>query len=256
MKKSILILSAFVALFFFTFSASAEDHLALGKLSFEKGVKNLKRENFKTTINYLKKTLELNPDDFEANWMCARAHVYYANRTKYELIENWEEVAYKYGKEGMAYAEKAIELKPDRVEGYFWFTGCISMYSERINMVRAMKEGVKDKIMESLEKAYNIDKMYDNAKPIASLARLNYKLPWPLRDKNKSRKFWKEYRESEGFGKDIFATVYYAENLIDIGGKKNMAEAKVLLEKSVKDAAKNGNKFFEQYAERLLKKLS
>ncbi len=255
MKRTILIFSSFVAFFLFTFSAYAEDYLALGKLSFEKGVKNLKREDFKTAINYFKKTLELNPDNFEANWMCARAHVYYSNRTMYELIENWKEVAHKYGKEGMTYAEKAIELEPAQVEGYFWITGCISMYSEGISMVKAMREGIKDKILTNLEKAYNIDKMYNNAKPIVSLARINYKLPWPLRDKNKSRKFWKEYRESEGFGKEIFATVYYAENLIDIGGQKNIAEAKALLEKSIKDAAKNGNKFFKKYAEALLEKL-
>ncbi len=50
--------------------------------------------------------------------------------------------------------------------------------------------------------------------------------------------------------------VYYAENLIDIGGKKNIDEAKALLEKSIKDAAQKDNKFFKKYAEALLEKLS
>lgn len=255
MKKNLAVLSSIIVVFLFTLPACAQDDLALGKAAFEKAAKTRSLENFQTAINHFKKAAAASPNSYDANWMCARVYVRYASRAKYQLLDNWKEIAGQSGQAGMPYAEKAIQLAPGRVEGYFWHTGCISMYSEGVSMMKAIKEGFKDKIDASIGKAYDIDKMYSNAGPIVTIARMNYKLPWPMRDKKKSRKFFKEYRESPAFGKEIYATVFYAENLMDIGGKENKAEARALLEKAVKDAAAADNQYYVKYAEKLIDKL-
>ena len=60
----------------------------------------------------------------------------------------------------------------------------------------------------------------------------------------------REYQTTEFFNVGPEGPIYLAELLIDIGGKKNKAEAKTLLE-----AVKPDSKFFEGEKARLLKKV-
>ena len=76
-------------------------------------------------------------------------------------------------------------------------------------------------------------------------------LPWPMRDRKKSLKYYREYQATEYFADNIEAHVYLGELLIQMGGDKNKAEAKGYLEK----AAQSDDPYFRDRAKELLAKL-
>jgi hypothetical protein len=72
-----------------------------------------------------------------------------------------------------------------------------------------------------------------------------------MRDRKKSLKYYREYQATKFFADNIEVHVYLGELLIQIGGKKNKAEAKGYLEK----AAKSDDALFKERANELLKKI-
>jgi TPR repeat protein len=112
-------------------------------------------------------------------------------------------------------------------------------------------EGLKDKTQKSFEKTYQLNKMYEEGGPMIALGRFWQVLPWPMRDRKKSLKYYREYQATKFFADNIEVHVYLGELLIQIGGKENKAEAKGYLEK----AAKSGDALFKERADELLKKI-
>ena len=86
-------------------------------------------ENYKRSIDLYIKAVEANPDDYEANWKCARANREYGKNAKRQKLENWKELCAKYGKAGMKYAEKAVALKPDKPDGHYYYGLNVGIYS-------------------------------------------------------------------------------------------------------------------------------
>ena len=84
-----------------------------------------------------------------------------------------------------------------------------------------------------------------------SLGRFWAVLPWPMRDRDKSLQYYREYQATEYFADNLDAHFYIGELLYQIGGKENKAEAKGLLEK----AAQSEDPYFRDQAQELLKKL-
>ncbi|MFH1985074.1 MAG: hypothetical protein ABIL58_24825 [Pseudomonadota bacterium] len=207
-------------------------------------------DNYLKAIALYEQALSAQPDDYTANWKCARANRDYGNKAKKNGTEGWKDLCATYGKKAMAYAAKAVELAPDKVEGQYYYGLSVGVYSDGVSIFTALSEGLKDKTQTSFEAAYRLDKNYNKGGPILSLARFWAVLPWPLKDKDKSLEYYQEFQATPFFADNAEAYVFMAELLRDIGGAENRTEATGLLEK----AAASDDTYYADWAKRLLKK--
>lgn len=234
-------------LILFPISLMAADYVAEADKIFEQGG----LVNYKQAIELYQKAIAENPGSYEAHWKCARAYREYGDTAKSQKVEGWKEICAQSGKEGMQYAQKATELDPAKPDGYYYYGLNVGVYSDGVSIFTALAEGLKDKTQSSFEKTYEIDKMFKEGGPMIALGRFWAVLPWPMYDRKKSLKYYREYQSTEYFADNIEAHVYLGELLIQIGGDKNKAEAKGYLEK----AAQSDDPYFRDKAKELLAKL-
>lgn len=247
MKRATLSGLCLLLVIFFPFTLLATDYMAEADKHFEQGG----LANYKQAMELYQKAIAENPDSYEANWKCARAHREYGDAAKTEKIDGWKNICARYGKEGMNYAQKATELEPEKPAGYYYYGLNVGIYSDGVSIFTALSEGLKDKTQSSFEKTYELDKMYKEGGPMIALGRFWAVLPWPMYDRKKSLKYYREYQATEYFADNIEAHVYLGELLIQMGGDKNKAEAKGYLEK----AAQSDDPYFRDKAKELLAKL-
>lgn len=245
MKKRIAGVLSLILLICLSGTALAENYLPQADALYNKGG----LENIKNSIPLYIKALQSNPNSFEANWKTARAHRDYGDKAKKNNVEGWEDICAEYGKGGMKYAEKAKELEPEKPAGYYYYGISVGTYSDGVSIITALKEGLKDKTQSSFEKVYEIDKMYEDAAAVLALGRFWTVLPWPLRDYDKAMKYLREYQATRYFDDPPpDGPIFLAELLLKIGGDKNKAEAKALLQQ----AANSDEKYYSDWAKRLM----
>jgi hypothetical protein len=248
MKRFLLWFILFSALVFMCpLGLMAEDYLSMADGLYEQGG----IENYKRSIDVYLKVLKETPNDYEANWKCARAYREYGEAIKKQAVEGWKKSCAKYGKEGMKYAEKAIEQRPNKPDGHYYYGLNVGIYSDGVSILTALAEGLKNKTQSSLEKAYELDKMYNKAGPMLSLGRFWAVVPWPYKDKKKALRFYREYQRTQYFNEKAEGKIYLAEVLLASKGKENKEEAKALL----KEASQSDEKYFMNWAERLMRKI-
>ena len=231
-------------IFFLSWPVTAADELAEADRLFALGG----LENFQKSIPIYAKAAAQDPGGFEANWKCARAHREYANQAKRQEVADWKKICAEHGKAGMQYAQKAIDLQPDKPDGYYYFGVNVGIYSDGVSIVTALAEGLKDQTQSSFEKAYAIDKNYRQGGPMLSLGRFWTVLPWPLHDRPKALTYFREYQKAGFFDANLEAHLFLSELLIKLGGEANQAEAKKYLEK----ASQSPDSYFKIWATRLL----
>lgn len=207
------------------------------------------RDNYITSIDLCEKALQKDPDNFEVLWRYARACRWNGELAKRAALENVEDICTKSGKKGMEVADKAIKLQPDKPNGYFWYGSCVGTYKDGVGLLSAIKEGLKDQTQSNFEKAYAIDKMYEEAGPILALGRFWSVLPWPLKDNDKALEYFREYQKTQFFNIKDDGPVYLAECLVNEGGDEYEAEAKKLCDRVIKSS---DNKWFKDWAKRIL----
>lgn len=207
--------------------------------------------NMLEAIGRYERFLSANPEDFEANWKCARACRQYADTAKKGQVDEWKKICAEYGKKGMIYGAKARELNPDDPAGYYYFGLSVGTYSDGTSILTALKEGLKDKTQTNFEKVYELDKKYDDAGSILALGRFWAVLPWPLHDREKALAYYREFQQTDYFQSSIEGRVYLSELLITLGGDENVAEARALLSQ----AMSSGEPYFTDWAQRLLNKI-
>ena len=198
-------------------------------------------------LELCEKGLKANPQDFEILWRCARAHRWYGEEAKRAVRANWKGLCKKHGKEGMNQAQKAMGLKPDRPEGHYYYGLSVGIYADSVSMFTALKEGLKDKAQNSLERVYKVDKMYDRGGAILALGRFWYVLPWPMTNKKKALAYYREFQKTPCFKESMEAHVYLGELLVE--KRQTRKEGRALLQV----AAKSDTKFYADMAKRLLK---
>jgi len=242
MKKIFLYVFICMFLFSFHFVSMAEDSLVEGDALFEKGDIPSILESIPLYIEAVK----INPDSYEANWKCARAHREYANLNLEQELEGWKDICKEYGKDGMGYGEKAKELEPDKIEGHYYYGLCVASYSDGVSILKALKEGLKGSTQDAFYTAYEIDKMFEDGGPMLCIARFWHQLPFPLRNKSRAQKYFEEHHEY--FPDDPQGLVYFAELLID---RRKKDEARPLLEKAIA----GDEPYYSRWAERLLEDL-
>ena len=231
----------------FPVSLMAADYVAEADRAYARGG----LDGYKQAIELYEKSLAENPNSYEANWKCARAYREYGDEAKSQKVEGWKDICAKYGKSGMQYAQKAIEIDSSKPDGHYYYGLNVGIYADGVSVFTALAEGLKDKTQTSFEKTYEINKMYKDAGPMLSLGRFWAVLPWPMRDRKKSLKYYREYQATEYFADNLEAHFYVGEVLYEIGGEENKAEAKGLLEK----AAQSDDPFFRDQAKELLTKI-
>ncbi|MFW5975459.1 MAG: hypothetical protein ACOCP6_01740 [Desulfosalsimonas sp.] len=211
-------------------------------------------EELKEVVELYEEVLEEDPDSFEANWRIARACRFYADLAKMQEADDWEDKCRRYGEKGMEYAKKAIELKPERPEGYYYYGLCVGSYSDGVGIITALRKGLKGKTQENLEKAYEIDKNFAEGGPIVALGRFWQLVPWPYNDTDKAMQYYREFQETESFDnpRAANARVWMSEILIDRGGSKAEEEARELLEETVE---LTDNPYWEKEARELLEEI-
>lgn len=190
-------------------------------------------DNYMEAIELCKKAIMENPESYEANWKCARSYYWVGELSKKSNTKDWKNTCKEFGTIGMGYAQKAIDIDPQKPDGYFWYAFNAATYSDGVSLFKAMREGLKEKTQSSIEKVYEMDKMYKKGRVLLFLGRFWASLPWPAKDKKASLKYYREYQDSAFFGEAPEGPIYMAELLIDLGGKKNKKEAKFLLENHV-----------------------
>ena len=247
MNRSVLCIIGFCLVMVFPVSLPAADSVAQADKLFDKGG----LENMQKAIDLYRQAMEADPKDYEAAWKCARALREYGDMAKQKGVEGWKDICAKYGKEGMQTAEKAIALRPGRPDGHYYYGLNVGTYSDGVSIFTALKEGLKDKTQKSFEKAYEINKMYNDGGPMISLGRFWALVPWPYRDRKKSLQYYREYQQTKYFETNTEVQLFLAELLIQIGGKENEKEAKGYVEK----AAQSDDPYFKSEAARLKSKL-
>ncbi len=210
-------------------------------------------ENFRSAIKIYEQAASANPSDYETSWKCARIYRDYGNWYKETRKDGWEKICAESGKKGMIFAEKAITADSKKPEGFYFYGVCAGIYSDGAGILTALKEGLKDKIQTNLEKAYSIDKKYDDASPPLALGRFWAIVPWPFTDKDKALKYYDEYLSltKHTAPHDDERNLYVAELLLEMGGDGNLSKAAPLVEK----ALKSKNAYYRNEAEKLKKTL-
>ncbi|MDD4764786.1 MAG: tetratricopeptide repeat protein [Candidatus Caldatribacteriota bacterium] len=242
MKKNIILLTSLLLISCLTLTAIASTYLTQADAIYEED--NL--EKVGESIPLYRKAVEEDPDSYEANWKIARALREYADLSMQADVEDWDDICEDYGKEGLDYAEIAIELNPDGVEGHYFYGLCAGTYSDGISILKAIRKGLKKKTERAFETAYEIDKMYGDAGPILALGRMWHQLPWPYQKEKTSEKYFEEYYQH--FPDNPQGLVYYAELLDD---RNKEEQARELLER----AAQSDHPYFSKKAKELLEDL-
>lgn len=209
-------------------------------------------ENYQRSIALYTQAALQDPGSFEAHWKTARAHREYAHAAKKENLADWKKTCAEHGKIGMQYAQKAIDLQPDKPDGHYYYGVNVGIYSDGVSIVTALAEGLKDKTQSSFEKAYALDKSYKQGGPMLSLGRFWSVLPWPMRDRQKGLGYFREYQKAGYFDANIEAHLFLSELLIQMGGDENKKEARGYLDK----AAQSPDPYFKEWAGRLLAELA
>ena len=162
MKKLFLtIMFVPIILFFvvaFPFSSALGEDVAFsikkGDALYEQRA-NLEKCN--ESIGFYKKALEIAPNNYEANWKVCRAIAYMGYAAPTEATD----VKEKYGKMAMPYGEKAFGIKPDKVEGHYYYVYALANYAKGCGIFAAISKGLGGKMETQSAIATNLDKPYD-----------------------------------------------------------------------------------------------
>jgi hypothetical protein len=161
------------------------------------------------------------PSDFEIQWRAARLYFWMGDDPSLSPEERS-----KLGKTGWDFAERAVTLAPQRVEGHYWAAVDIGTYALGLGVVRALSAGLEGKFRDHLGRAEQIAPGYNHGGVGVAWGRFYEKLPWPKRDRGKAEAYLRKV-----LGKlnpnNLRARVFLADTLAQEGKPQ---EAKQLLD--------------------------
>jgi len=150
-------------------------------------------DNLKQAVQLYKQAADENPQSYAARWKGARACRKTAEQAKIKEVDDWKDICADYGKQGMKLAKEAIDLRPKGVEGHYYYGVCVGSYSDGVSIFTALGEGLKGKTRKHLQKAYELDKHFNDATPPMALGRYYEVLPWLAgQDKDKAMQYYRE----------------------------------------------------------------
>lgn len=108
-------------------------------------------------------------DKYDAFWKMARILYYIGAHTD----SNKEKKAI-FG-QGIYYAKRAVELQPQKPDGYFWLGVNYGVYGEARGVLNSLF--LVDDIKEAMNKVIELDRSYEDGGPDRVLGRVYFKLP-------------------------------------------------------------------------------
>jgi hypothetical protein len=168
----------------------------------------------------LEKARKVAPDDYEVLWRFARHYYWLADDPS---ISNEEKA--RLGKLTWEWSDKANQANPARVEGWFYGSAGVGMYSLGISIVRALLDGMESKYLDRLKRSQAADPSYYGYGGDVSWGRYHYEVPWPKYDGEKSELAFRKALRQAPY--NLRAKVYLAELYIK---EDHPAEARKLLD--------------------------
>jgi len=171
MGKRILLV-CLAALFVFSGTAFADFDELIGKVDHAWLTRSGNKAPMIEALGLAEKAYSEKPG-FAAAWRAARACFWICDRSEDEKVD------LRYGKIGYEWGLKAIEAKPDRVEGHYYYTICLGEYGKGLSIPVALIKGLGGKYEKGGKKAIQIKPGYEHAGAFRAMGRYYFKLPWP-----------------------------------------------------------------------------
>lgn len=163
--------------------------------------------------------LKANPNDYELLWRAARQRWWVADGATEEKLKR------QLGKEGWNYAERALKVKPNGMEGHYYMALSIGAYSQAVGILKALSEGLEGKFVDNLDAAIKANEGFDRSGGRNAKGRYYWELPWPKRDIAKSLIEFDAVLKRNP--EHLRAKLYKAESLLKEGNAKG---AKTLID--------------------------
>lgn len=135
-------------------------------------------------LQYLKTELSKNPESYDLNWQYAAMCYFYAD---YYLPKDEKELKKKLFTLTKKYAQKAVNIKPNGVEGHYWLGVGIGLWSEANGILDSLFNA--DDVVMEMTKVIQLEPTYFRGTPWIIRAKVYNLAPgWPLSigDKQKS----------------------------------------------------------------------
>ncbi len=172
------------------------------------------------SIKAAEKAMTFDADEFECQWRVARGCFWVAERNPDSKIKE------SFGKKGWIAGQKAAELQPQRVEGWFWGVVSLGQYSTGIGLMRAFFKGIASDFEKMNEKAIKLDGKYEMGGPLRSYGRYWFSVPSVKRDLDRSEKLLKQ--SIAAAPKKLRTHFYLAETYLE-NDKKDLAKQELEL---------------------------
>lgn len=167
MKKALLLVVLFAAL---SLPAHAENISLLTKDADSLYTSRETLSSCEKSIELYEKVLAVDSKEYDACWKISRSCKFLGDR-----LPNDDRVTVL--EKGEKYARRAIEIKPDKVEGHFWLGVCLGRIGEERGVLNSLF--LVGPIRDEMEKCLAIDPTYDGAHHVLGV--LFRKAPgWPL----------------------------------------------------------------------------
>jgi tetratricopeptide (TPR) repeat protein len=163
-------------------------------------------ENVRASVELLQSDECTN--DYEAAWRLGRALFFLGQ----EAGSEWE--ARASHARGAIACERAVELKPSRVEGHFWLGVNLALLARLENSFKALGHALRARRF--LQHAVRLNPAYHAAGPLRVLARLQHNLPRLLGGGTKRARLNFE-RAINLAPANTVTRLYFAELLMEIG---------------------------------------
>jgi tetratricopeptide (TPR) repeat protein len=122
----------------------------------------------KQALVVIEKALGSDGNNYQWLWRAARAHYYIGDEAP-----NAEKL--KHFESGISYAQRAIALEPNAVEGHFWLGASYGGYSEVKGMFSAL--ATVKKIRAEMETVIRLNGRYEDGRAYQALGELDRQLP-------------------------------------------------------------------------------
>jgi len=200
--KTVLLFFVILSLPFFLFSQDPEDLISQGDKLY------LEMEDMETAKEALAKyqaALLKAEDKYEVYWRISRIHYYIGSRT-----ESKKEKKIIFS-QGIYHAKKAVNLEPEKPDGYYWLGVNYGVYGEARGVMKSLF--LVDDIKETMRKVIELDRGYEDGGPDRVLGRVYFKVPG-IAGGSKTKSLEHLLKSKEIGPEDPLTRVYLADTYI------------------------------------------